>query len=100
MNFTYSDQERQNIWNDFKERKLEKCNELNELIVEAIKWLTKSKEAEAELEQHDHHAEERFAKLHRIRHSQVYGDILLFNKVLYVFFFNTSILLVSFFLDR
>ena len=86
MDFTYSDQERQDIWTDFKEKKLEKCDELNELIVEAIKWLNKSKEAEAELEQHDHHAEERFAKLHRIRHSQVYGDILF--KIYFVFFLS------------
>ena len=66
-----SDHERQEIWRDFKDKKSEQCAELNELIVDAIKWLNKSKDAEAELEEHDQHAEERFAKLHRIRHSQV-----------------------------
>ena len=67
----FSDHERQEIWCDFKEKKHEKCTDLDELITEAIKWLKKSKEAESELEQHDHHAEERFAKLHRIRHRRV-----------------------------
>ena len=51
--------------------KQERCEELNELITEAIKWLKKSKEAELDLAKHDHNAEDQFAKLHRIRHRNI-----------------------------
>ena len=60
--------EKYEIWERFKEEKNERCPELDQLILDVIKWLKKSKEAEQDLAHHDHNAEEQFAKLHRIRH--------------------------------
>ena len=66
--FSYTETDKYEIWQRFWHLKQERCEELNELITEAIKWLKKSKEAELDLAKHDHNAEDQFAKLHRIRH--------------------------------
>jgi len=66
--FSYTETDKYEIWQKFWHLKQERCEELNELITEAIKWLKKSKEAELDLAKHDHSAEDQFAKLHRIRH--------------------------------
>ena len=69
--FSFTETDKYEIWQRFWHLKQERCEELNELITEAIKWLKKSKEAELDLAKHDHNAEDQFAKLHRIRHRNI-----------------------------